>query len=405
MYGFILILTIAVLGGLLALLGDRVGMRMGKRKLSLFGLRPKHTSMMITVLTGLAISGLTLVLMAVVSEDVRTALFRMRQIRQELAVLKTEYQESMARLEEVLGEQKKTEKLLATTEASYRETAATLERARKELQENKEELAYNQKRLHALEEVIQGLEETKVGLEVEKERLQKEVQVLAAEASTLRDNLEISKTGRLIFLSGDILTAQVVEGGKDPEEIMTAVFYPMLAAGNKIALERGARLQGKEEYSLKVKDDLPALAKKIAGLEGPAVVRLVVDHNTVLFEPLYTSFQIFPEECIFRRGEIIAEDRIGPDLEEEEILDRILRLLLVVRKKALDKGMISEGQYIGEVASLQETPELIKKIREGGQTVTVQMVAVEDVWRTRGPLKVEIKVEEENPHVASDYGG
>ncbi len=393
MYGFILILTIAILGGLLALLGDRVGMRMGKRKLSLFGLRPKYTSMVITVLTGLAISGLTLVLMAVVSEDVRTALFRMRQIRQELVVLKTEYQESMERLGEVLAEQKKTEELLATTEAYYQEAAATLERTRKELQENKEELAYNQKRLHALEEVIQGLEETKVGLEAEKDRLQKEVQVLAAEASTLRDNLEISKTGRLIFLSGDILAARVIEGGKTPEEVMTEVFYPMLAAGNKIALERGARLRGKEEYSLKVKDDLPALAEEIAGLEGPAVVRLVVDHNTVLFEPLYTSFQIFPEECIFRQGEIIAEDRIGPDLEEEEILDRILRLLLVVRKKALDKGMISEGQYIGEVASLQETPELIKKIREGGQTVTVQMVAVEDVWRTRGPLKVEIKVE------------
>src|SRR5690554_3042337 len=379
-------------------------MRMGKKKLTLFGLRPKYTSMVITVLTGLAISGLTLVLMAVVSDDVRTALFHMKQIRRELTVLKIEYQETQEKLGEVLAEQEKTEELLVATEAYYREAAATLERTRKELHENKEELAYNQKRLHALEEVIQGLEETKVGLEVEKERLHKEVQVLAAEASTLRDNLEISKTGRLIFLSGDILAARVIEGGKTPEEVMTEVFYPMLAAGNKIALERGARLRGKEEYSLKVKDDLPALAEEIAGLEGPAVVRLVVDHNTVLFEPLYTSFQIFPEECIFRQGEIIAEDRIGPDLEEEEILDRILRLLLVVRKKALDKGMISEGQYIGEVASLQETPELIKKIREGGQMVTVQLVAVEDVWRTRGPLKVEIKLEEEIPHVAGDYG-
>ncbi|NLY88772.1 MAG: DUF3084 domain-containing protein [Firmicutes bacterium] len=404
MYGSVLILTIAILGGLIALLGDRVGMRMGKKRLSLFGLRPKYTSMVITVLTGLAISGLTLLLLAVVSDDVRTALFHMKQVRGELTALKAEYQEILEKLREALVEQKKTEELLATTEAYYREAAATLEQTRKELHENKEELAYNQKRLHALEEVIKGLEETKVGLEVEKERLHKEVQVLAAEASTLRDNLEITKTGRLIFLSGDILAARVVEGGKEPEEIITEVFYPMLAAGNKIALERGARLQGKEEYSLKVKDDLSALAKEIAGLDGPAVLRLVVDHNTVLFEPVYTSFQIFPDQCIFRQGEVIAEERIGPDLEEEEILDRILRLLLVVRKKALDKGMISEGQYIGEVASLQEAPELIKKIREGGQTVTLQMVAVEDVWRTQGPLRVEIKLGEENPHVASDFG-
>ena len=56
LYGFVLILTIAILGGLIALLGDRLGMRMGKRKLSLFGLRPKYTSMVITVITGLTIS-------------------------------------------------------------------------------------------------------------------------------------------------------------------------------------------------------------------------------------------------------------------------------------------------------------------------------------------------------------
>lgn len=404
MYGFILILTIAILGGLIALLGDRVGMRMGKRKLSLFGLRPKYTSMIITVLTGLAISGFTLVLLAIVSDDVRTALFQMKQLQEELTVLKTEYQETLEKLREVLVEQKETEELLATTEEHYQEAADTLERTRKELNENKQELVYNQKRLHALEEVIKGLEETKVGLEVEKERLHKEVQVLAAEASTLRDNLEISKTGRLIFLSGDILAAHVVEEGREPEEIISEVFHPMLAAGNKIALERGARLPGKGEYSLKVKDDLSALAEEIAGLDAPAVLRLVVDHNTVLFEPLYTSFQFFPNQCIFHQGEVIAEDRIRPDLEEEEILDRILSLLLVVRKKALDKGMISEGQYIGEVASLQEAPELIKKIREGEETVTVQMVAVEDIWRTEGPMKVEIKLEEENPHVAGDYG-
>src|SRR5690554_4652784 len=394
MIGFMVIAMVIVLGGLLALLGDRVGMRMGKKKLTLFGLRPKYTSMVITVLTGLAISGLTLVLMAVVSDDVRTALFHMKQIRRELTVLKIEYQETQEKLGEVLAEQEKTEELLVATEAYYREAAATLERTRKELHENKEELAYNQKRLHALEEVIQGLEETKVGLEVEKERLHKEVQVLAAEASTLRDNLEITKTGRLIFLSGDILAARVVEGGKEPEEVIAEVFHPMLAAGNKIALERGARLRGKEEYSLKVKDDLSVLAKEIAGLEGPAVLRLVVDHNTVLFEPLYTSFQVFPDQRIFCQGEIIAEDRIEPDLEEEEILDRILRLLLVVRKKALDKGMISEGQYIGEIASLQEVPAVIEKITAGGEPAIVQMVAMEDIWRVEGPVRVEINLKD-----------
>ena len=182
MYGFILILTIAVLGGLLALLGDRVGMRMGKRKLSLFGLRPKHTSMMITVLTGLAISGLTLVLMAVVSEDVRTALFRMRQIRQELAVLKTEYQESMARLEEVLGEQKKTENCWPQRKLPTGKPLPPLSGPEKSCRRTRR-TGLQPEAPHALEEVIrawrrQGRFGSGEGT------AQKEVQVLAAEAST-----------------------------------------------------------------------------------------------------------------------------------------------------------------------------------------------------------------------------
>lgn len=392
MYGTILVLTIAALGGGIALLGDRVGMRMGKKRLSVFGLRPKYTSMIITVITGLLISGFTLLLLAIVSDDVRTALFEMKQLQEELKALNIEYQETLNKLHEVLIEQKETETLLARTDENYRETLEALNRTREELNSTKEELFFEQERMDNLEQVIKRLEETKVALEVERERHYKEIQVLATEASMLRDSLEIRKTGRLIFLSGDILAARVIEGGLEPDEIVEKVFHPILEEGNRIALERGARLEGKEDYALKVKDNLQKLAEEIATLDRPAVLRLVVDHNTVMFEPLYISFQIFPNQLIFQKGEVIAEDQIEPELDEDEILDRILRLLLVVRKKALDKGMISEGQYIGEIASLQEVPAVIDKISAGREPATVQMVAVEDIWRVEGPVRVEIKL-------------
>ena len=67
MYGFIIIVSMVIFGGLIALLGDRVGMKVGKRRLSLFGLRPKYTSMIITVLTGFFIAGLTLLILTMLS--------------------------------------------------------------------------------------------------------------------------------------------------------------------------------------------------------------------------------------------------------------------------------------------------------------------------------------------------
>ena len=44
MYGITLIFVLAVVGGVIALIGDRLGTRIGKKKLSIFGLRPRHTA-------------------------------------------------------------------------------------------------------------------------------------------------------------------------------------------------------------------------------------------------------------------------------------------------------------------------------------------------------------------------
>ena len=55
MYGIVLIAALIVTGGAIAVIGDRVGSRVGKKKLSLFGLRPRHTSVIVTIVTGVLI--------------------------------------------------------------------------------------------------------------------------------------------------------------------------------------------------------------------------------------------------------------------------------------------------------------------------------------------------------------
>ncbi|NLM95576.1 MAG: DUF3084 domain-containing protein, partial [Firmicutes bacterium] len=82
MYGMMLIMILAITGGVIAYLGDRIGMKVGRKRLTLFGLRPKHTSILITILTGVFIATATLVVLTFVSEDVRTALFHMKEIQE-----------------------------------------------------------------------------------------------------------------------------------------------------------------------------------------------------------------------------------------------------------------------------------------------------------------------------------
>jgi hypothetical protein len=78
--GFALVLAITIVAGGIAYIGDRVGHQVGRKRLTLFGLRPKYTSTIVAVATGMLIA-LSVTLVALIgSQQVRTAFFRLGQI-------------------------------------------------------------------------------------------------------------------------------------------------------------------------------------------------------------------------------------------------------------------------------------------------------------------------------------
>jgi uncharacterized protein (DUF3084 family) len=70
-----LIAVLVLVGGIIAYLGDKIGMKVGRSRLSLFGLRPKHTSVIVTICTGIIIAGASIATLTIASQDVRTAFF------------------------------------------------------------------------------------------------------------------------------------------------------------------------------------------------------------------------------------------------------------------------------------------------------------------------------------------
>jgi len=231
---------------------------------------------------------------------------------------------------------------------------------------------------------------------MEKERFLKEIEMYSVESAKLKGSLAQKQTSLLIFDVKEVIVAEVVEGGTDAKQVLNAVIQPLLVKANQIALERGARIEGKNDYAIKVPvKQMNKLAQDIAELDGKAVLRLVAEKNTFFLEPLYVSFELFPNELVFKADEVVAETKVSPAKEESIILQEILNLLLSVRKKAFDRGMISQGQYIGEIASLQDIPNIIQRIKKSGQTRTVQLAVIDDTWRVEGPLKVRVQIKEE----------
>ena len=72
MYGVLLIVVLIITGGAIAFIGDRLGSKVGKKKLSIFGLRPRHTSIIVTIFTGVCITTLTFGVMAAFGFSINT---------------------------------------------------------------------------------------------------------------------------------------------------------------------------------------------------------------------------------------------------------------------------------------------------------------------------------------------
>ena len=84
MSGWLLIIFLLLLGGLISTFGDIVGTKIGKARFSIFKLRPRRTATLITIITGSLISASSLSLMILVNRQLRLGLFRLGDLQRKL---------------------------------------------------------------------------------------------------------------------------------------------------------------------------------------------------------------------------------------------------------------------------------------------------------------------------------
>ncbi|MDY6784709.1 MAG: DUF3084 domain-containing protein [Cyanobacteriota bacterium] len=102
----VLLAAVLLLGGLLAVLGDRLGTKVGKARLRLFGLRPRQTATVVTVLTGFLIAASTLSILFALSKSLRQGVFQLDEILAQKRIAEGELESARSqkdRVEEELG--------------------------------------------------------------------------------------------------------------------------------------------------------------------------------------------------------------------------------------------------------------------------------------------------------------
>lgn len=122
---------IIVVSGVVAYIGNYIGRSIGRKRLSIFKLRPRYTAMVFTVLTGIAIALLTMLVILMVSRDARTALFGLDQ-------LKSTLQEQKQLIQNNQNEIEKTNLELNTAKKQLADIKRVKQKLEKEIQQSRQ---------------------------------------------------------------------------------------------------------------------------------------------------------------------------------------------------------------------------------------------------------------------------
>ena len=337
MTGWFLLLALLVLGGVLSTLGDRLGSRVGKARLSLLGLRPKRTAVVITVLTGSLISALSLGLLLLVSRQLRVGLF-------ELNALEAKLRSSRADLKTSKRAQKQAGKELTTAQ----QRAAELRRTLKPLHEQ----------TRSLEAERQRLSQDVDAKDVEIERTEQELSAVRSqirsgekELNQLEDTLLALRRGNVAISSGQPL-ATVTLKLERPDQAKT-VIDQLLRDANLQAYQQVLPGQPAERQILLVpRHDIKRLEQTIRK-PGTWVVNIRSAANVLLGETVVYAFpEVLPNVTVTREGEILARTTLASNERNPEAVRNRLNLLLastlaeVQRRGSLSKGLQFDGNAI-----------------------------------------------------------
>lgn len=401
MSGLQLVIVLILMGGFISYLGDRIGMRVGRRRLTLFGMRPKHSSVLVTIVTGTVIAALSLGALTIVSNDVRTALFRMKEIQStlaqthealiasegELADLKETLSGHREEVEQIADERDQAVLERNAARSEREALTAEIDAVTTQLNQASDDLEEWKSRVASLKELGETLEDAIAKMQGTETRLRADISTLTEQYLALEGRL---RSGEFVYLKDEIVVAEVLDVGADPQKAEERLLG-LLEEADRTALLRGAQIQGKDRaIELGREEYFFQAVNVLSSQEGEWVVRVVAMQNTVEGEALKAYFHLFPKILVFEEGEVIVERTMDGGRHDSE--NALLALLDEVNHQALLKGMItSEDGQVGHVSG-EAFVEALLALRRSGGTARVAAVAVDDTWNTQGPLNIELIV-------------
>jgi uncharacterized protein (DUF3084 family) len=423
-YGILLIGTLVVASGVIAYVGDIVGRRMGRKRLSLFGLRPRHTAIAISVVAGMLITMFTLAVAMLASQDVRQGLLNVVEMRRQQADLGRK----LSDMKERVAYLDQSRQQAARKEAEARQRAEAAAQARQQAEAGRQKAEEERKKAeeewHRAEaEAKKARADVQKAGEVYRDavlryhllRRQSEEFAARATGALLKERAE-----PVLVVAGEPLGVELIQGGQSKPAIR-AQLNELLARLAATARQAGAApLPGTDDVVVldKLVPDpktggvakftkqqvLVAVTNTIAGERGAVIARAESAINSYSGEPIYADIKLYNNRLVYRKGEVLAEAVVDGSRPQPALMNALVGLLKAkVGPDAKRKNMMpritstgsdpfgSSGSTVGEM-SYDQLFEKIGELRRIGGPAKVVVFAAEDAW-TIGPLTVDMRVE------------
>lgn len=442
--GLVLIAAILILGGVIAIVGDRLGMRVGKARLRLFKLRPKQTATLITILTGSIISASTFGILFAIDDRLRTGVFELESIQGDLAGARQELVEIAAEKEEIEDElassrqeQVTAQRRLEDINQSLQQAIEQREQTQAQLNSTQAQLQQIQSRFQQAQQLLQTVSQQARTLQVEIQQLQSDRQELIRQRDQVRAQIaerdrEIAERDRAIaereeqlrqlesqyayltqevqnlereFLAlrqGNVALLRNQPLATGVVRVVTPTAAPqaveqLLQQANMIAIQRvlpGANPVDEQVIQLTTAEFEEVVEQIQDGQDY--VIRVQSAGNYVVGEPCILAgeacIKVFITTALnqlkFRENDIVASTSVTPTtMTDQELADRILLLIAAAQFRARQAGIFADAIEISD--NRRETAiNFIRQIKAYDRPLEVQAVAADDAY-TAG-IRIEL---------------
>jgi uncharacterized protein (DUF3084 family) len=418
-----LIIMIAAISASMSYVGDILGKRIGKKRISILRLRPRHTSTVITIFTGTVVALLTLTLAAYFSESVRISLYGMNVMVREMRDLTYKVRSLQSELEDISLERDASRNELSSIKDEKAETEIEVAKLKAETDTLGKDLASSQRALSSIKgekaaieaEVASLRKDTQVlrsglaasqkelsSIKGEKAAVEIEVARLKRETEVLGRGLAEMKSGRVVVFRGEMLAQTALEPGNDGRYALDDAIGRLIAVSDEYLDGKTADLSSAGVHgrpAVIVTPEMKAsVAQRLKSASGRKVLRLTAPSNIVMGQTLEGVVTQFDSNLVFMSGEVLMRELIAGADSPEDGANILYAILKRVNRLAVSKGILpdSSSGAVGnfDILNFSDVVDQIVADNRRQRPTVVTIKAIEDIY-TEGPVRVKIEVEEE----------